>query len=168
MIERIGTGWETGELTVTQEHFATECLSSFLTSKWRQLNNRKSEWTVLMGTLPGETHNLGLLMSTVVASLSHAKVIYLGLDTPLEGLIETANIHEPELLCLSISWLFIEKPVETENHLLQVRKELSNKIQIISGGKGTPKNITGITRMENFNDFNKWLVDFENRLETSN
>ena len=168
LIERIGTGWETGELTVTQEHFATECLSSFLTSKWRQLNNRKSEWTVLMGTLPGETHNLGLLMSTVVASLSHAKVIYLGLDTPLEGLIETANIHEPELLCLSISWLFIEKPVETENHLLQVRKELSNKIQIISGGKGTPKNITGITRMENFNDFNKWLVDFENRLETSN
>ena len=91
LIERVGTGWETGELTIPHEHFATECLSSFLTSKWRQLNSRKEGWTAILATLPGETHSLGLLMSAVVTSLSNAKIIYLGLNTPLEDIIATAD-----------------------------------------------------------------------------
>ena len=77
LIERIGKGWELGELTISQEHFVTECISSFLTSKWRQLNIRKEGWTILMATLPGETQLLGMLMATVIASLSGGKVIFI-------------------------------------------------------------------------------------------
>ena len=162
LIERIGNGWESGELTIPHEHFATECIDGFLTSKWRQLNNRKEGWKLLMATLPGEKHNLGLLMSAVVASLSGAKIIYLGLDTPLEDVISTANKFEPELLCFSISCG--QKALDTEDGLLRVRSELKKKIKIISGGKGTPENLPGISKMEDFNSFNQWLVDFEKQL----
>lgn len=162
LIERIGNGWESGELTIPHEHFATECIDGFLTSKWRQLNNRKEGWKLLMATLPGEKHNLGLLMSAVVASLSGAKIIYLGLDTPLEDVISTANKFEPELLCFSISCG--QKTLDTEDGLLRVRSELKKKVKIISGGKGTPENLPGISKMEDFNSFNQWLVDFEKQL----
>jgi MerR family transcriptional regulator, light-induced transcriptional regulator len=162
LIERIGTGWESGELTIPQEHFATECLSSFLISKWRQLNSRKEGWTALMATLPGETHSLGLLMSAVVASLSNAKIIYLGLDTPLEDVIATANKYNPELLCISISTG--NKPLDPEDGLLKIRKSLNNKIKIVSGGRGAPESLPGILRMEDFTKFNDWLGDFENSL----
>jgi MerR family transcriptional regulator, light-induced transcriptional regulator len=165
LIERIGTGWESGELTISHEHFATECLSSFLTGKWRQLNSRKEGWPVLLATLPGETHNLGLLMSAVVASLSGAKVIYLGLDTPVEDMITTANKYNPKLLCLSISCC--QKPMETEDSLFKIRNGLDNNIKIIAGGKGTPERVPGIRKVDDFKNFNNWLMDFENNLQPS-
>jgi methanogenic corrinoid protein MtbC1 len=164
LIERVGKGWEFGELSIPQEHFATECIDSFLTSKWRQLNSRKEGWNLLMATLPGETHNLGLLMSAVVASLSGAKIIYLGLDTPLEDIISTANIFEPKLLCLSIS--SGKNLLDTEDCLLKIKTELKKNITLISGGNGTPENLPGIKKIEDFNNFNHWLKNFENQLLT--
>ncbi len=165
LIERVGTGWESGELTIPQEHFATECLSSFLTSKWRQLNSRKEGWTALMATLPGETHSLGLLMSAVVTSLSNAKIIYLGLNTPLEDVIATANKYNPELLCISISTG--NKPLDPEDGILKIRKSLSSKTKIVSGGRGTPESLPGVLKMDNFTKFNDWLGDFENTLNVT-
>jgi methanogenic corrinoid protein MtbC1 len=163
LIERVGTGWESGELTIPHEHFATECLSSFLTGKWRQLNSRKEGWNMLMATLPGETHNLGLLMSTVVASLSGAKIIFLGLDTPIEDMVATANKYNPKLLCLSISCC--QKQLETEDRLFKIRNGLKKDIKIVSGGKGTPDHVPGIRKMDSFINFNDWLRDFENSLQ---
>jgi len=165
LIERIGKGWESGELSIPQEHFATECIDGFLTSKWRQLNSRKAGWSILMATLPGEKHNLGLLMSAVVASLSGAKIIYLGLDTPLEDIISTANNFEPKLLCFSISCG--QKVLDTEDCLLKIRSEVKKKVTIISGGKGTPENLPGINKMEDFITFNQWLENFEKELPTA-
>ena len=33
LLERIGDGWETGELSIAHEHFTSECLVSFLNEK---------------------------------------------------------------------------------------------------------------------------------------
>lgn len=165
LIERVGTGWETGELTVPHEHFATECLSSFLTGKWRQLNSRKEGWTAILATLPGETHSLGLLMSAVVTSLSNAKIIYLGLNTPIEDIIATAERNKAELLCISVS--SGEKQYDPEDYLLQIRKEMGSKIKIVAGGKGTPESLPGILKMGDFSKFNDWLGDFESTLNVT-
>jgi MerR family transcriptional regulator, light-induced transcriptional regulator len=165
LIERVGNGWESGELSIPHEHFATECIDSFLTSKWRQLNSRKEGWDLLMATLPGETHNLGLLMSAVVASLSGAKIIYLGLNTPLEDIISTANSLEPKLLCFSIS--SSKKLLDTEDCLLKLKNELNKNVTLISGGKGTPENMVGVKKIEDFNTFNHWLGNFEKQLLTA-
>jgi methanogenic corrinoid protein MtbC1 len=165
LIERVGSGWETGELTIPHEHFATECLSSFMTSKWRQLNSRKEGWTAIMATLPGETHSLGLLMSTVVTSLSNAKIIYLGLNTPLKDIIATVNKNNAELLCISVS--SGEKQYDPEDGLLQIRKELGKKIKIAAGGRGTPESLPGVQKMGDFQKFNDWLGDFENTLNVT-
>jgi methanogenic corrinoid protein MtbC1 len=164
LIERVGKGWEFGELSIPHEHFATECIDSFLSSKWRQLNSRKDGWNLLMATLPNETHNLGLLMCAVVASLSGAKIIYLGLDTPLEDIISTANNFETKLLCLSISCG--NKSLDTEDCLLKIKTELNKNITLISGGNGTPENLPGIIKIEDFNSFNQWLENFEKQLLT--
>jgi len=165
LIERIGKGWECDELTISQEHFATECISSFLTSKWRQLNIRKEGWTILMATLPGETQSLGLLMAAVVASLSGGKIIYLGIDTPLRDIISTAINQKPELLCFSISCIL--NRLDTEEKILRISNELKNEVTIICGGKGTPDNFPSINKIEDFNLFNKWLENFEEQLPTA-
>ena len=162
LIDRVGKGWESGELTIPHEHFATECIDSFLTSKWRQLNSRKDGWKILMATLPGETHNLGLLMCAVVASLSGAKIIYLGVDTPLKDIIATANKFEPKVLCLSISES--QKVLDPIDCSLTIRAKLKKTVKMIAGGKGAPDNLPAIQKMEDFNSFNQWLKNFEERL----
>ena len=165
LIIEIGKTWELDELTISQEHFATECISSFLTNKWRQLNVRKEGWTILMATLPGETQSLGMLMATVIASLSKGKVIFLGPNTPLEDVILTAKNQSPKLICFSISCIL--NPLDTEDKIYRIKNDLKNKVSIVCGGKGAPKNLPGINRIEDFNLFNKWLEEFESNLTVS-
>ena len=165
LIAEIGKAWELEELTISQEHFATECIVSFLTNKWRQLNIRKEGWTILMATLPGETQLLGMLMATVIASLSGGKVIFLGPNTPLEDVVLTAKNQQPRLICFSISCIL--NPLETEEKIYQIKNDLKNKISIVCGGKGAPKNLPNINRIEDFNLFNKWLEEFESNLGVS-
>ena len=118
-----------------------------------------------MATLPGETQSLGLLMATVVASLSGGKIIYLGIDTPLEDIISTAKDQKPKLICFSISCIL--NPLDTEEKILRITTELKNKVAIVCGGKGTPKNLPTVHKIENFNLFNKWLEEFESNLTVS-
>ena len=104
-------------------------------------------------------------MCAVVASLSGAKIIYLGLDTPLKDIISTVNKFEPKLLCVSISES--EKLLDQADCLLTIRAELKKTVKIITGGKGAPDNLPAIQKMEDFNSFNRWLKDFEERLATA-
>ncbi len=104
-------------------------------------------------------------MSAVVARLSGAKIFYLGLNTPLEDIISTANNFEPKLLCLSVSCG--KKLLDTEDCLLKIKNELNKNVTLISGGKGTPDNLPGITKIEDFNNFNHWLENFEKQLSTA-
>ena len=96
---------------------------------------------------------------------SGAKIIYLGLDTPLEDIIETANKFEPKLLCLSIS--ASENLLDPEDCLLSIRTKSKNTVKMITGGKGAPDNLPSIQKMENFNSFNQWLKNFEEQLATA-
>ena len=121
LMERIGKGWETGELDVSHEHFASECLVSFLSEKWRQMNIRKNGPTVLITTLPGELYSLGIIMCAVVTSVTSSKVIYLGVDNPLEDIISTAENYKPEIITMSISHAF--DPTTAENLLFKLRNK---------------------------------------------
>ena len=90
-IYQVGKGWETGVLTVSQEHFASERLEHFLSSMWRRMNERKEGPVVLLTTLPGDPHRLGIQMCAAVTALTEAKVIYLGPDTPPEDILSAVK-----------------------------------------------------------------------------
>ena len=54
-IEKIGDGWCDGDVTIGQEHFATQLTNNFLSSKWRQLNTQKdcfSLWCTILLIVP--------------------------------------------------------------------------------------------------------------------
>ena len=158
LLERIGKGWETGELGVSHEHFASECMVSFLSEKWRQLNIRKNGPTVLITTLPGELYSLGVLMCAVVTSATNSKVIYLGIDNPVEDILAATEIYKPEIITLSISHVF--DPTTAENLLIKIRKELNSKTALVTGGKGSPYKIPGISYITSFDKYYDFLSNF--------
>jgi DNA-binding transcriptional MerR regulator/methylmalonyl-CoA mutase cobalamin-binding subunit len=159
LIKQIGDSWQCGDLTVAQEHFATDILSNFLGSRWRRQNERKQGKTAILTTLPGESHLLGLQMCAVVMSTTDWKIVSLGLDTPEEEIINTVNQCGAPLLCASVSgWYGVSraKPI-----LWRLKKQLSQKTEFVVGGGGAPDNLTGIKVIENFNEYYQWLIDRE-------
>jgi len=157
LIKQIGNSWESGDLTVAQEHFASEILSNFLGNRWRRQNERKPGQIAILATLPDESHLLGLQMCAVVLSTTDWKIISLGLDTPEEEIINTVNQCGAPLLCVSVSgWYGASraKPI-----LWRLRKQLSQKTDVVAGGGGAPHNLEGIRVMDDFNQFYKWLTD---------
>ena len=157
LIKQIGDNWECGDLTVSQEHFATEILINFLGNRWRRMNERKHGQTAVLTTLPGENHLLGLQMCAVVMSTTDWKIVSLGLDTPEEDIAATVNQCGAPLLCVSVSgWYGTSraKPI-----LSRLRKQLSQKTDVVVGGGGAPDDITGIKIINDFTQFHQWLTE---------
>jgi MerR family transcriptional regulator, light-induced transcriptional regulator len=165
LLERIGNGWETGELSITHEHFSSECLVSFLGEKWRQMNVRKTEPMVLITTLPGEGYSLGVIMCAVVASITNSKIMYLGLDNPVEEIIDASNKYNVNLVTLSISHKF--DFVTCKKLLIQLRENIKKDTPIVTGGKGSPCNIEGVDYIASFEKYYSFLVNFKQYEKTS-
>ena len=156
LLERIGNGWETGELSITHEHFASECLVSFLNEKWRQMNVRKTGPRVLITTLPGEGYSLGILMCAVITSTTNSKIMYLGVDNPIDEIVDASEKYNPELIAMSISHKFDN--VTSEKLLIQLRKKINKDIPIVTGGKGSPCNIQDVSYIPSFEKYYNFLV----------
>ena len=164
LLERIGNGWETGELSITHEHFASECLVSFLNEKWRQMNVRKTGPRVLITTLPGEGYSLGILMCAVITSTTNSKIMYLGVNNPIDEIVDASEKYNPELIAMSISHKFDN--VTSEKLLIQLRKKIDADIPIITGGKGSPCNIEGVSYISSFEKYYNFLVKINKTRES--
>lgn len=158
LLERVGKGWETEELTISHEHFASECLVSFLSEKWRQMNVRKTDPVVLITTLPGEGYTLGILMCALVTCATNSKVIYLGMDNPIEEIVDASAKYKPEVIAMSISHKF--DFTSSEKLLVNLRSKIDKNVPMVTGGKGSPCNIPGISHFNSFDKYYDYLINF--------
>lgn len=158
-LEKIGTGWENGELSISQEHFASERLYDFLGSMWRRINERNNGPKILMATLPEEKHSLGLQMAATVSAISNYRTIYLGTDTPCEEIISAVLKTKSEYLCLSVSKFYDSQ--KAGRLIAKLRERIDSDIEIFAGGRGLPHTIPDIIRLDCFEDFYQQLIDLQ-------
>ena len=121
-ITALGFGWERGELCVAEEHFGSEKMGDFLSGIWRRLNEHNQGRPVLLTTLPGDSHRLGLQMAALVAAMAGLRVIYLGPSTPVGEVALAAERQRARGVLLSLT---LGAPVgETQALLKEMRKLL--------------------------------------------
>lgn len=101
-LRQIGELWQRGELTVPDEHLATETLTSTLHEfQAPQIRDPRAP-TAVVSCVPGERHVLpAFLASDVLTSLGW-RIWFLG-QAPLEQLVEFVGLHHPRLLVLSVT-----------------------------------------------------------------
>lgn len=99
LLARIGDRWEAGELSVGQEHFASALLGGRLRALGRSFASGRGPRAVL-ACPPGERHELGLLCFALLLHDRGWEVTFLGADTPLEALTETAARIGADLVVL--------------------------------------------------------------------
>jgi len=99
---RVGELWASGDLEIHQEHLLSDCLSTQL-RLLRSFFEETRGPIVLLTTLPGEPHALGLEMIALYAAVAGASARVLGVSTPPEQLVLAARAHRAAAVGLAIT-----------------------------------------------------------------
>lgn len=109
-MHRVGELWEQGALTVADEHLATAITHRVLAALRPQLGpevedagSEAERGRVMLATVEGEQHALGLRMAADVLEDAGFRTIYLGADVPTEALLQAISSLAPDLLGLGVT-----------------------------------------------------------------
>jgi methanogenic corrinoid protein MtbC1 len=99
----VGELWERGEITVADEHLATEISLRVLAlqREARRLARTRGAQRVMLATPDGELHVVALRMADNLLRDAGYEVVMLGPDVPPVALAASAARHRPEVICLS-------------------------------------------------------------------
>jgi MerR family transcriptional regulator, light-induced transcriptional regulator len=93
----VGRGWEQGTVEISQEHFASNLIRGRLLSLAR-LWGRGAGPLALLACAPGEQHDISLLAFGIILRSHGWRILFLGADTPLSTVHETARTTAPAMI----------------------------------------------------------------------
>lgn len=96
----LGDRWECGKASVAQEHFASTLLHGRLLGLARGWGSGTGP-QALLACAPGDQHDLGLVCFGLALRGHGWRITYLGTDTPLPTLIQTADALQPALVVVT-------------------------------------------------------------------
>lgn len=99
----VGELWERGEITVADEHIATEISIRVLAlqREVRRVAEARGDHRVLLAAPAGELHVVALRMVANLLRDAGYGVVMLGADVPADALGAAAKHLEPDVICLS-------------------------------------------------------------------
>jgi methanogenic corrinoid protein MtbC1 len=154
----VGDAWSKGRLAIYEEHLYTEQVKTLLRQAIGALPSGTQPPRVLLGTVPGEQHILGLLMVEALMVLRGIQVVSLGAEMPLGELANAARAHCADILALSFSSAF---PVRQLIPVVrQLRELLPAETALWIGGTGCRRyadTIPGVAHLADFGDIDRLL-----------
>ena len=137
----IGEGWERGEITIAQEHFASNLLRGRLMALGRGWG-RGNGHHALLAAPPGELHDLGLVVLALVLRDRGWRVTFLGADTPIETIADTTRRVAPEVIVLAML-----KPPGLEPGEM---RDLARGTRVLISGRAASEELAGELAVEHF------------------
>jgi cobalamin-dependent methionine synthase I len=129
---RVGALWAEGQLEVRHEHLLSECLSAQLRVLLSAFEDRPGAPRVLLATLPGERHGLGLALAAVYLASSQVTPILLGVDTPAPQIVKAAQSHQVDAVGLLVT--AASDLTATAKQIRWMLTELPRRVGIWVGG----------------------------------
>ena len=137
----LGDRWSSGNATVAQEHFASNLIRGRLLAIGRGWDSGDGPRAVL-ACAPGELHDLGLISFALALSRRGWRITYLGPDTPVESLVDTAERLAPDLVVVSGTTKRRLTP------LVQPLTALGPKTRVALAGAGARDGIDGLHTLD--------------------
>ena len=102
LLVELGSRWESGEPgSVAEEHFFAFYLRNKLGARYHHHARGQSGPRILLAGLPGEFHEIGLLLFALSAMESGYQILPLGANMPLDDLAAVARSRQCEAIVLS-------------------------------------------------------------------
>ncbi len=131
----VGEAWMRGDLQVFEEHLYTEQLQLALRGTINAFPRSSGSPRILLTTVPGEQHGIGLLMVDALLSPEGAYCISLGTQTPFEDIRRAALAHKVHVVALSFSAAF--PPRQVGDAIATLRRQLPPAVALWAGGEVT-------------------------------
>ncbi|MGM7702535.1 MerR family transcriptional regulator [Pseudalkalibacillus sp. Hm43] len=135
LMHRIGDEWEEGTFSVAQEHFASHLFRQRLYQFFKVFSTNPNLPNALALCPPGENHEIGLLLFSLFLKRKGVGVIYLGANTPTQGLEKI--IVENDIHIVFFSLTRSENTDALKNLILQLAEQFP-ELNIVLGGQGVP------------------------------
>lgn len=131
---QVGQSWLAGNLAIFEEHLYAEAVQQVLRQALSQLAAQRPPQPprVLLTTVPGEPHGLGLLMAECEMALAGCDTLALGVQTPLTEIVAAAHACKADVVALGFSAVL--NPREVRAALTQLRAQLPAERALWSGG----------------------------------
>jgi DNA-binding transcriptional MerR regulator len=133
LAHEVGDRWARGALGIASEHLATGILRSLLGSALAPTATSRLGPRAVFATLPGERHELGLLMAALTALGAGADPVYLGVELPVEELLGAAVATGAAAVGLSMVAI---PSAQASRAVSAVRAGLAADVQLWLGGAG--------------------------------
>jgi MerR family transcriptional regulator, light-induced transcriptional regulator len=159
----VGDAWVDGSIAVYEEHLYSEALQAVLRSALVpfQTGLEPAAPRVLLTTVPGEAHGLGLLMAEALMTLQACRCLSLGVQTPIADIVAACAAHRIDVVALSFSESLTA--AQALPALSELRASLPPTVAIWAGG-GSPAlrglRVSGIRVMSRLADITEAVVQW--------
>lgn len=129
---QVGEAWARGRISISQEHLYSEQVQQQLRFGIGAIYPGERAPSVLLTTLPGEEHQLGLLMAQACLAVEGVQCVSLGVQTPPWDIAEAARQRGTDVVGLSFSQAL--RPKAALAMLQDLRARLPESIEVWAGG----------------------------------
>ena len=129
----VGEAWMRGELKVFEEHVYTELVQAVLRSAVAPLSRQSGTPRILLTTVPGEQHGIGLLMVDALLAPEGVQCLSLGTQTPFDDIRLCALAFKVHVVALSFSPAFPLR--QAGDALALLRRQLPAAVALWAGGE---------------------------------
>lgn len=151
LITRVGEAWSRNEIGIFEEHLFSQHLEKMFRSVLANMSPQQGSPRLLLTTLSGEEHTLGLLMVEALMVVEDVCPVLLGPQTPIDEIVRAAQLKQVDAVCLSFSSAY--SPTLSAQGLRDLRQMLPAGIELWAGGYGVKairKPIDGVCLMPEF------------------
>ena len=160
LLHRVGRAWAEGRIEIRHEHALSERLRDVMRTIRLPLEERAHGPRVVLATLPGEEHSLGLDMAALVFAHSGWRTLYLGSQVPVPEIAASAAHSRARAVGISVSEHANSR--ETEAALRELRLLLPSATTLLVGGEGALRGVEGVRSapelesMQNLGALERW------------
>ncbi|MEP6783624.1 MAG: B12-binding domain-containing protein [Acidobacteriota bacterium] len=133
-LREVGARWNAGGIRPAQEHLVSAVIRSVLGALLRTMPRSGRGRTMVLASLSGERHELGLLAAGVLAAAAGVDVLYLGPDLPANDIAHAAVTAGADIVLMSAT----VAPAITAGDLAKLSR-LPRNIDIWAGGTRGPE-----------------------------
>lgn len=142
LLQEVGERWHRGELTIAQERMVSSSVRKHVSLVLDTYVRCAHRPAIVFATLPGERHELGLLMSAMICASLGFKVHYLGPDLPPSEIAHFAR--EVGAIVVALSVVMLDSLPTLPAQLEGLAREMGSGVPIWLGGAGT----SGLSRRD--------------------
>jgi DNA-binding transcriptional MerR regulator/methylmalonyl-CoA mutase cobalamin-binding subunit len=132
LVREVGERWHRGEVSIAQEHMVTDIVRRLIISVSRGYLRAEGGPCLVLATLSGERHELGILMCSWLAATRRFRTHYLGVDVPPEEIGRFAL--EVEARAVLVSLVMPENEVPALEQLRALADQLRGHCEVWVGG----------------------------------